>query len=66
MNFKGQHVTLSYTSQGITLRMLDGNNSVSLFLTDTEGAQLLTYLKGIYGLEEVKYEEETDELKRLH
>lgn len=66
MNFKGQHVTLSYTSQGITLRMLDGNNSVSLFLTDTEGAQLLTYLMGIYGLEEVKYEEETDELKRLH
>ena len=57
MKFKGQHVSLSSTPQGITIRMSDGTNSVSLFLDEMEGAQLMSYLMMTYGITEVEIEE---------
>ena len=63
MKFKGQHVSLSSALDGITIRMDDGTNSVSLFLSETEGAQLMSYLMMTYGLTEVDLEgaEEAEE-----
>jgi hypothetical protein len=57
MKFKGQHVALSSTPDGITMRLNDGTNSVSLFLNETEGAQLMSYLMMTYGLTEVEIED---------
>ena len=61
MKFKGQHVSLSATLEGITIRMTDGDNTVSLFLTEMEGAQLMSYLMATYGLTEVDIVEEDEE-----
>ena len=61
MKFKGQHVSLSSALDGITIRMYDGTNSVSLFLSETEGAQLMSYLMMTYGLTEVEIEDAEEE-----
>lgn len=71
MKFKGQHVSLSSTPEGITIRMSDGNNSVSLFLNEMEGAQLMSYLMMTYGITEVEIddvegEEEPEPQKVVH
>jgi hypothetical protein len=61
MKYKGQHVALSSTPEGITIRMNDGTTSVSLFLDETEGAQLMSYLMMTYGLTEVDLEDMEEE-----
>jgi hypothetical protein len=60
MKFKGQHVALSSTPDGINIRMNDGTNSVSLFLTEMEGAQLMSYLMMTYGITEIEIEGEEE------
>ncbi len=61
MQFKGHQVSLSTSLDGITIRMSDDNNSVSLVLSETEGAQLMSYLMMTYGLTEVDIEVEEEE-----
>lgn len=61
LQFKGDQVALSSKLDGITLRMDDGTNSVSLVLSETEGAQLMSYLMMTYGLTEADLEVDEDE-----
>lgn len=56
LQFKGDQVSLSSKLDGITIRMDDGTNSVSLVLSETEGAQLMSYLMMTYGLTEADLE----------
>jgi hypothetical protein len=70
MQFKGHHVSLNHTLDGITIKMKDGDTTVSLFLTEMEGAQLMSYLMATYGLTEIDIEEseeeDTDSTKVVH
>jgi hypothetical protein len=70
MQFKGQHVSLSSSLEGITIKMKDGDTTVSLLLTEMEGAQLMSYLMATYGLTEIDIEEseeeDTDSTKVVH
>lgn len=61
LKFKGYQVSLSSSLDGITIRMDDGDTSVSLFLTEMEGAQLMSYLMMTYGLTEVDLEDAEEE-----
>jgi len=63
MQFKGHHVSLNHTLDGITIKMKDGDTTVSLFLTEMEGAQLMSYLMATYGLTEIDIEESEEEDK---
>ena len=61
LQFKGDQVALSSKLDGITIRMDDGTNSVSLVLSETEGAQLMSYLMMTYGLTEADLEVEEEQ-----
>lgn len=60
MNFTGTQVAMSSAKEGVTIKMRDGENTVTLFLEPMEAAQLMTYLMNIFGLTEVVMAEDED------
>lgn len=62
MKFNGNHVSLSSHEEGITVRMKDKDNECVLFLTNQEGAQLMSFLLSAYGIGEVFYEDGDEEI----
>lgn len=60
MNFTGTQVAMSSAKEGVTIKMRDGENTVTLFLEPMEAAQLMTYLMNIFGLAEMIEGEEDD------
>lgn len=63
MNFTGTQVAMSSAKEGVTIKMRDGENTVTLFLEPMEAAQLMTYLMNIFGLAEMIEMEEDDEVE---
>lgn len=60
MNFTGTQVAMSSAKEGVTIKMRDGENTVTLFLEPMEAAQLMTYLMNIFGLADMIEMEEDD------
>lgn len=60
MNFTGTQVAMSSSKEGVTIKMRDGENTVTLFLEPMEAAQLMTYLMNIFGLADMIEMEEDD------